>query len=49
MFNTSALAVEVVNVDVKRKPYDEAWKSQETMIVSEAESVSSGEFNRYER
>ncbi len=47
MFTTSVLAVEVINVDVKRKPYDKVWKSRETTVVSTAQSVSSGDVNRY--
>jgi hypothetical protein len=47
MFNTSVLAVEVVNVDVKRKPYDKTWKSRETTIVGKAQRVLSGEVNGY--
>lgn len=46
----SALAVEVIDVDVKRKPYDEAWTSRETTILGEADRVdgqSSGVTNRY--
>ena len=47
MVNTSASAFELVHVDVKRKPYDDAWKCRETTILSKAEEVSSDELSRY--
>ena len=33
-------AVETVNVNVKRKPYDPTWKSYETLIVGQKERLA---------
>lgn len=50
MCQTSSLGIEVINVDVKRKPYDKAWKKRETTIISNADRVtgkSPGQVNCY--
>ncbi|MCP4783272.1 MAG: agarase [Fuerstiella sp.] len=50
VFNTTVSAVEEIDVDVKRRPHSEAWKSYRTTIISKAErddGQTSGEVNRY--
>lgn len=50
LFTSSASAVEVIDVDVKRKPHSESWVSYKTTIVSQAERDAwnaSDTVNRY--